>query len=185
VLDNLRAAQGEKLGIVYSGDTIIESDAWGSFQLPKTWIKAVREAGACYDAERQFWLLIVSGFRTYRFLPLFWKQFYPRYDQLTPAAMHKLLDHLAREHFGDSYDATRGTVVFPKPQVLRNSLSVVPASRSGNPHVRFFEKANPGWSKGDELACLCEISDANLTRAGARMVFGRRTADTRLTADSA
>ncbi|MCP4876599.1 MAG: hypothetical protein GY896_14160 [Gammaproteobacteria bacterium] len=165
--------QGKNLGIVYSGDTIIAPDAWGSFHLPRTWIREVRRIGATHDIDRQYWLLIVSGFRTYRFLPIFWKSFFPRYDQPTPGHMQKLLEHLATERFGDCFEASTGTVNFPQPQVLRNSLSIVPASRVNNPHIEFFERANPGWKRGDELVCLTEISDTNLTSAGKRMVFSR------------
>ena len=39
-----------------------------------------------------------------------------------------------------------------------------------DPHVAFFLKRNPGHGDGDELVCLTELSDDNLTRAGRRMV---------------
>lgn len=163
--------RGEKLGVVYSGDTIINADARGSLELPRTWIRAVRQTGADYRTDRQFWLLIVSGFRTYRFLPVFWKAFYPRYDRPTPPDACELLNHLAAQRFGQLFDPQRGTVIFPHPQVLRESTATGPASKSSDPHLRFFERANPGWTRGDELVCLTEISDANLTAAGERMVF--------------
>ena len=161
----------EKLGIVYSGDTIIDPSAWGSLQLPKSWIKAVRDTGQQYDTARQFWLLLVSGFRTYRFLPVFWKQFYPRYDQHTPQHMQDLLNHLAGERFGALFDPERGIVVFPQPQILRHFLAKLPSSRLSNPHVRFFEHINPGWKRGNELVCLTELCDDNLSPAGKRIVF--------------
>lgn len=163
----------ERLGIVYSGDTIIAPDARASLELPRSWIRAVRETGAGYRTDRQYWLLIVSGFRTYRFLPVFWKEFYPRHDRQTPPEQQELLQHLAAKKFGKWFDANRGTVVFPRPQVLRASLAALPESRRSDPHVRYFERANPGWKHGDELVCLAEISDRNLTPAGRRMVFAR------------
>ena len=163
----------ETLGIVYSGDTIVEADARATLELPRTWIKAVRQTGTDYRTDRQFWLLIVSGFRTYRFLPVFWKAFYPRFDSPTPPAKRELLHHLATQRFGDFFDPHRGIVEFPRPQPLRDSLAAMPASRLADPHVRFFERANPGWRNGDELVCLTEICDRNLTRAGERMVFAR------------
>lgn len=169
----------ERLGIVYSGDTIIEPDARGTLELPRTWIRAVRETAAGYRTDRQFWLLIVSGFRTYRFLPVFWKDFYPRHDRQIPPEAQDLLHHLATQRFGKLFDTDRGTVKFPRPQMLRESLAALPASRLSDPHVRFFERANPGWRNGDELVCLTEISDTNLTPAGRRMVFARRAPDAR------
>ncbi len=169
----------ERLGIVYSGDTIIEPDARGTLELPRTWIRAVRETAAGYRTDRQFWLLIVSGFRTYRFLPVFWKDFYPRHDRQIPPEAQDLLHHLATQRFGKLFDTDRGTVRFPRPQMLRESLAALPASRLSDPHVRFFERANPGWRNGDELVCLTEISDTNLTTAGRRIVSARRAPDAR------
>ena len=44
------------------------------------------------------------------------------------------------------------------------------AERLRDPQVAFFARMNPGHARGDELACLTELSRANLTRAGQRMV---------------
>jgi hypothetical protein len=55
---------------------------------------------------------------------------------------------------------------------LRPHLAGIPAARLDDPHVAFFARVNPGHVRGDELACLCELADSNLTRAGRRMVFG-------------
>jgi hypothetical protein len=41
--------------------------------------------------------------------------------------------------------------------------------------VSFFAEKNPGHVKGDELACITEISRSNLTRAGERMVASLST----------
>ena len=39
----------EDLGIVFSGDTIIEPGARGTLELPRTWIRAVRQTGANFE----------------------------------------------------------------------------------------------------------------------------------------
>ena len=59
---------------------------------------------------------------------------------------------------------------FAQPQKLRGALKTVPDGRANDPHVAFFLAQNPGHAKGDELVCLTELSDENLTRAGRRMV---------------
>ena len=119
---------------------------------------------------RCHWLLLTSGFRTYRFLPVFWRKFFPRHDAQTPAGEQRLLNHLARARYGENYDTQAGIVRFPHPQMLRGSLGETPAGRSSDEHVAFFLARNPGHAAGDELACITEISDANLTPAGRRMV---------------
>ncbi len=85
------------VSVVYSGDTIVSPEAWGSSALPRTWIASVNTLRLQYPNGPLVWLLITSGFRTYRFLPLFWREFFPRHDAATPPQMQALLNHLARE----------------------------------------------------------------------------------------
>lgn len=158
--------------VVYSGDTIVAREAWGSPALARGWIRLVRELQAECATVPWYWLLLSSGFRTYRFLPVFWRQFWPRYDAATPEDVSGLLLHLARARFGSCFDAERGVVRFPHPQRLREHLASPPEGRQRDPHVQFFLERNPGHADGDELVCLTELSDANLTRAGGRMVHG-------------
>ena len=65
-------------------DTIVRRDAWGSSALPRTWIASVNALRRHYPRGRYYWLLITSGYRTYRFLPLFWRNFAPCFDEPTP-----------------------------------------------------------------------------------------------------
>ena len=157
---------GRALTAIYSGDTIVAPEAWGSPVLARTWIAAVSRLREAAPARPCHWLLLTSGFRTYRFLPVFWREFFPRHDAPTPPHMRGLLDHLARARYRDRYDATAGIVRFPHPQKLR----ALPAARANDAHVAFFHARNPGHANGDELACLAEISEANLTSAGRRMI---------------
>lgn len=144
--------------VAYSGDTIVDPAAWGSPALLRTWIQAVRQLRA------EYWLLITSGFRTYRFLPVFWREFWPRHDAPEPPV---LLDLLARERFGDRY--AHGLVRFHQPQRLRGALADIPPGRLADPHIAFFARRNPGWASGDELVCLCDLAPANLSPAGLRV----------------
>lgn len=149
--------------VFFSGDTIVAKHRWGTFDLPRMWGRHVfAEAG-----ENAYWFLISSGYRTYRFLPLFFRDFYPR-----DAAMKPLLDAIATRKFGDAYDARTGVIRLATPAPLREGVSD-PRLRMNDPHVRFFVEANPGHADGDELACLVRIGVDNLTPAGLRMI-GRR-----------
>lgn len=163
---------GAPISVVCSGDTIVDPSAWSSAALPREWIAAVNRLRLSYPNGPYYWLLITSGFRTYRLLSTFWQDFYPRFDTPAAPAAHRLLDAVARERFGDAYDDVAGVVRLSRPQVLRPHLAGIPAERGADPHVAFFARRNPNHEAGDELACLCELSEANLTRAGRRMVFG-------------
>jgi hypothetical protein len=158
--------------VVYSGDTIVDPAAWGSAALPRCWINAVRRLREEHPRGRLWWLLLTSGFRTYRFLPVFWRDFWPRWDVPMPSEARARLDFLAAERLGDLYSKERGIVRFPQPQRLRGELALVPEGRLADPHVAFFLARNSGWREGDELACLTEIAETNLTAAGRRMWRG-------------
>ncbi len=62
--------------VVCSGDTVVLPCAWGSFALHRIWLNTVRQQHLGFRG-RLFWLLITSGFRTYRFLPVFFRRFVP------------------------------------------------------------------------------------------------------------
>ncbi len=158
--------------LVTSGDTIVDPEAWGSTALLRAWLRGVmslRSAGPAADRP-VYWLLITSGFRTYRFMPTFWNVFYPRHDAPTPIAAQRRIDALARARYGDAYDAKTGIVHLPRPQRLRPHLQGVPDSRRIDPHTAFFTECNPGHAAGDELVTITEISEENLTRAGRRIL---------------
>ncbi len=162
---------GEVISVVYSGDTIVDPNAWSSSVLSKTWMNSVNQLRQQYSRGKLYWLLICSGYRTYRFLPTFGKEFYPRYDTPTPAKTEALLKFLARNQFGKYYDEEGEIVRFPCPQILKNELREIPPERLKNPHISFFVQKNSGYVQGDELVCLTEISEENLTRAGRKMWF--------------
>lgn len=164
---------GEACNVLYSGDTIMSPESWNSPALAKAWIAMVRQVQAALPEGRCWWLLLSSGFRTYRFLPVFWREFWPRHEAATPQPVRALLDELARQRFGDRYDPQNGVVRFTCPHRLRGPLAIVPDGKRMDPHVAFFLQRNPGWREGDELVCLTEIADANLTPTGRRMIRER------------
>ncbi|MEO1521683.1 MAG: hypothetical protein AAFU78_13035 [Cyanobacteria bacterium J06633_2] len=160
---------GESIDVVYSGDTIMDPSAWSSLSLAKSWISAVTTLKALHSTGRLYWFLISSGYRTYRFLPTFWETFYPCYNNPTPLVMQDLMHRLAEEKFGDRYHRSIGIVRLDHPHQLKGDLSGIPEERLSDAHIHFFAQKNPRHALGDELVCLAEICEDNLTRAGHRM----------------
>jgi hypothetical protein len=167
---------GRSVVAFFSGDTIVERAYWGEAALSRLWAGHVFGlAGRIRrrdPAARVYWFLISSGYKTYRFLPTFFREFYPTCERPTPPDVKRTLDALARLKFGARYDAARGVVRLAHATPLRPGVAEVEAARLRDPHVAFFAAANPGHREGDELACLTEVHPANLTPAGRRMLGG-------------
>jgi hypothetical protein len=165
---------GRKLVVFFSGDTIVGREYWGETMLARSWgqtvfAEAVRIAGDRPDM-RVYWFLICSGYKTWRFLPVFFREFYPNPDGPTPPYFQRLLDTLGTRKFGDQYQRGSGIVRFHHATPLRRGIAEVTRERLRDPQVAFFARMNPGHVNGDELACVAELSPSNLTRAGQRMV---------------
>ena len=155
----------------FSGDTIIHHCYWGEVELPRLWGRHVFSLAetTCGDA-RVYWFLISSGYKTYRFLPVFFREFYPTYQRPTPPAIKRMLDALAQLKFPSEYDAERGLIRFAKAAPLRPGVAEVTERRLKDPHVAFFVAANPGHAHGDQLPCLVELTRTNITAAGRRIL---------------
>ncbi|UCC31063.1 MAG: hypothetical protein JSU86_02065 [Phycisphaerales bacterium] len=164
----------DPVSVVYSGDTIVERSAWSSPAFLQCWMAAVMQMGRETPGNSLYWLLITSGYRTYRLLPVFWREFYPRYDRVPSPKIERLACELASRRFGPLYDPDAGIVRFTRPQILRADLRGIPPRKRKDPHVQFFAARNPGYARGDQLTCLAEISRRNLTRAGRRLLAASR-----------
>jgi hypothetical protein len=162
-------AAGSEVGVVYSGDTIIRPAFWGTPALPSVWIQHIL-ALAAQLPQPVYWLLISSGYKSYRFLPVFYREYYPHLNCPTPPETQHVMDRLACERFGQQYNPATGIVRFAGGGTpLRSGVADVNEERQRNPHIRFFLERNPGHAQGDELLCLTQISWQNLTAAGQRM----------------
>lgn len=160
---------GKPISVVYSGDTIIRPAYWGTPELPTAWIKTVLEKSANMP-QPLYWLLISSGYKTYRFLTVFYKNFYPSYREPTPPETQAILQQLASERFGTDYLPKEGIVRFAQGATpLREGVAEVTDERLRDPHVAFYIRANPGHVNGDELVCITRIHPDNFTPAGKRM----------------
>lgn len=168
--------RGRTVHVLCSGDTIV--DRLGgqppSTALLRCWIQSVERLKESHALEPLYWLLLVSGFRTYRFLPVFWRSFVPRRGQAIDDMIRDLMNHLATRRFGSCFNPATGIVRFEQPQVLRRDLNGVPANRLRDPHIAFFHERNPGHERGDELVCLARLCRSNLTAAGLRMLLAQR-----------
>jgi hypothetical protein len=165
--------EGARQRAIFSGDTIIDQRHWGEQALAFAWIRLAGRIKGQEPDVPLYWFLIVKGHRTYRYLPVFSRSYYPAWKDVTPPREQALMDRLASMRFGDSYDAASGVVSFPSSRgQLKPEWATVPPEDMRKPEVRFFLERNPGYTGGDELVCLTELCPDNL-RPLARRLFLR------------
>lgn len=155
--------------LVYSGDTTVDSTTWSDSALSYNTMGAFSWLQRHYNTDHLYWFLLVSGYRTYRLLPVFSQFFFPRFDQPTPDDIQTLMDAMAVERFGRNYDPRTGVVRLDAPSVLKGEFRDIPENRMTDPNIAYFAECNPGHLQGDELLCFAELSESKLTRLGKRM----------------
>lgn len=162
--------QGQVIQVVFSGDTIVEPQHWGQHALAYAWIRRMGQLKKTCCERPIYWFLIVKGHKTYRFMPVFGKSFYPHWAE-DRQDLKLLADALAQEKFGAAYNARSGVVEFTASKGhLRPQLALPSDGELGKEAVRYFIERNPGYVNGHELVCLCEISEVNM-RPLTRRVF--------------
>ena len=155
--------------LVYSGDTTVDSSTWSDSALSYNTMGAFSWLQRHYNTDHLYWFLLVSGYRTYRLLPVFSEFFYPRFDEPTPQSVQTMMNAMGSERFGSNYDAESGIVRLDIPSVLKHGYIDIPENRLADPNIAFFAERNPGHLQGDELLCFAELSGSKLTRLGKRM----------------
>jgi hypothetical protein len=157
-----REWQGERIRVVYSGDTVIERAHWGQQALAFAWIARMGALKRENPDTQLYWFLLVKGHRTFRYLPVFGKSFYPHWS-VDRSDLKPLADALALEMFPDEYNPVTGVVEFSQSRGhLKPDLALPSPEELGREGVRYFLERNPGYRRGHELVCLCEVEEHNM-----------------------
>jgi hypothetical protein len=150
---------------LFSGDTIIDKEYWGTNELPKWWGKYAFNLIDEMPGKELYWFLMSKGYKTYRFLPVFFNEF--------PEREKRVLDSLAFSKFPDNYDSDTGVICFEgKKDHLKQGVADIDNSRMNNPDIKYFVERNPGWQQGDELVCIVKLTKDNFNKMGHRVVTG-------------
>ena len=159
-----RIYQERQVYIIFSGDTIVDPQHRGSLQLHLLWGKLILNLQAECGCKPLYWFLISKGFRTYRFLPTYFKRYYPHCNCLATEWEAGLLRQIAREKFGGCFNLSTGLIDFgPHAQRLKQNLVRSDELRRGaDPHINYFFQRNPRYHQGVELACLADCDPSNL-----------------------
>jgi Acetyltransferase (GNAT) domain len=160
---------GERVPVVFSGDTAVLPEYRTSFASGQELARHFHRAHERNPARPVSYVLISKGWRTYRLMPFFFREFFPRHDAETPRFERALIDAFGESRYPDRYDA--GVIRFagePAPRVRPDGVDATPARR--DPHTEFFLRANSRYLEGDELVCAARIHPANYTQRMRRLL---------------
>lgn len=149
--------------VVFSGDTIIDRNHWGSQAFAFAWIREIARIKSSAPDKPLYWLLISKGYRTYRYLDAFVLAFTPDWRGTVHSELDSMRDALAARLFGDHFNPQSGIVSWPEPRGrLASELVVLSERELQRADVRFFVDRNPGFAGGDELVCFCALEEDNM-----------------------
>ena len=153
---------GRPISVVYSGDTVVERRHWGQQALAFSWIGRMGRYKREHPARPLYWFLLVKGHRTFRYLPIFGKSFYPHW-RIDRRDLKPLADLLGAEMFPGDYNPSTGVVEFAESHGhLRPEFATPSPDELRREGVQFFVERNPGFREGHELVCICEVEEHNM-----------------------
>jgi hypothetical protein len=148
-----------RIAVFFSGDTVVRKEYWG--QTAALHLAFVRNAYLFWLRNvptPTYWFLLTKGYRTYLLLSRNSVNYYPRHDRETPPFEKTLIDHLAREKFGDAWKPEEGVVRFDKPAGrLRENVAPIRLDLLKYSDIRFFNQMNPRHVSGEELCCIGKL----------------------------
>ena len=158
----------ELVPIVYSGDTAVLPEYRTSFALGQELARQFLAAYERHPGRPVSYVLISKGWRTYKILPFFFREFFPCHDAATPPAARALMDAFGAARFPAQYDD--GVIRFAEdaPRLRPDGVDAFPDR--DDVHTAFFRRANGGYLDGDELVCTARIDPANFTRQLTRLL---------------
>lgn len=156
---------GHRVGIYFSGDTIIRPQYWGQTGLHRAVLRELLRWRWRHPFTPLYWHLICSGCRTYLTLVRNFPTHWPHHRHPTPEPVRGLIDSICRARYGPAWHRDRGVVSFGDVQpVLKAAVAPVTADLRALPEIAFFLNANPGYLRGDELAMIARVDGRAVRR---------------------
>ena len=165
---NPKGSGTEGFNIIYSGDTIISARYRGTQELVRGFCRTCGVLLGLFPEKKLYWYLISKGHRTYMYLPLFTREYFPARGLESESPLGEIARHCSEKLYGPFWVPEKGLLIFPesrgelKPELARDTYE-----KKRNKHVAYFLERNPGFVKGDELVCITDMSPQNL-RGGAK-----------------
>lgn len=155
---------------VFTGDTIIHKDHWGSWILFRLFARYYIEESKKYD--HFYWFLTSKGYKTYKVLPLFYKEYYPNRSRPMPEPIRQIVNRFGAAKYPEDFNPKTGVIEYrQKKDKLKPDIEVLKQKHLNDPDIVFFNKQNPGHVNGNDLVCLTRLTEDNLTQQGKKLLL--------------
>lgn len=161
-------AAGREVKGVFSGDTAVLPEYRNSMGLGVELSRYFMQAYWQFPHHPVYYILISKGWRTYKIMPFFFKEFAPRYDRPTAVADKAVMDAFGQNKYPQHYYSATGVVTFSPQRVRLESIDAIPPKVDA--HTQFFLRSNPGYLQGHELVCVARIAPENFTEGLKRVL---------------
>lgn len=158
---------------IFSGDTIIHKENWGSLELFQIFAKFFFDLGMQYD--NFYWFLIVKGYKTYKILPAFFNSFYPTYRYDMPPEIKQIADRFGEVFYKDEYNKTNGIIEYKSiKDKLKKGVADITDDKLQDLDIKFFSQSNPDYINGNDMVCITELRLENLKEKAKPILFGKK-----------
>lgn len=160
ILQTPMKSAGEKFIALYSGDTVLSREYWGNGALAMAFGRYLMEVKLRNPFVNVYWFLISKGYKTYLLMTNNFPVHYPRFEKNTPASYGDVMDAFYTRRFSDAYSPSEKLIRFEnsKAVCLKSYVAEIADELRKNPRIAFFEKCNPQWHQGVELACVAKVT---------------------------
>ena len=167
---------GRKAKGLFSGDTIVEKQYWGTRSLQRAAITKMVWEAFKNPFKMQYWLLISKGYKTYLLMTRNFHDYYPRRGEHN-ADMQAMVEQYCEAMFPGKLDRERMVLDFGEnANCLMDHVAGITPELRADADIAFFEQRNPGWERGNELPCIARADALACVQIMARfvkkMVFG-------------
>lgn len=147
---------GKKAKGLFSGDTILDRNYWGSRSLQKAFALKLFWEALKSPLTPQYWLLISKGYKTYLLLAKNFPDYYPKRGGSTAPDLEELVAEYSEAMFPGKLDRDAMLLDFgDNANCLKDHVAAItPEMRAAEPDIAFFEQRNPTWQRGTELPCI-------------------------------
>lgn len=153
--------------IVHSGDTVLERERWGAGKhFAYQMLKVLTRHYLSKPRVPLYWFLISKGYRTYLLMARNLIEFYPTWRGPTPPWAKDVIAEVARRRYGTAFRPQTGVLTFPYRRApLQPWVTPITDEQRDDADIAYFERANPCWQDGDELACIGVMDLRQLLRS--------------------